>query len=296
MQAAIMTYCLKNGLAEGQDDMASIVRLAGAEGFDLLEVNGGGWRPDQDLRAAAESLREVGNAEGVLFPVYGSGTRLGHPDAGKSGAAMSHLKTEIEVCGILGAAVLTLPIIDAQPLPPDRPEADQGLHFERLLPFILDQAVELADFAAGHSVEIAVLNHCFVCYLSWHQKWIARLTDRANLGACVDPGNYLHYGREDPVSACRALQGCAKMARAGDMVGLAEEQTVASYRENGRLRFSETRVFGEGEMDQVACYRQLKEGGFEGVVSLKTAGPSDAGPLDAIRRSMTNLRKLLGEL
>jgi sugar phosphate isomerase/epimerase len=295
MEAAIMSYCLKNVLPENEQGMEEIVRLAGEEGL-TVEVYGGGWKTGGDLRVAAEGLRRLADGAGVRMPVYGSGTRLGYPQAERRDAELTKLKQEVEVCKILGGTVVTFPIIDAQPMPPDRPGTDQGMPFERLLPFLVEQAVELADFAAEQGVDLAVLNHCFVCYLSWHQKWIGKLADRPNLGACVDPGNYLHYGGEDPVSACRTLQGCAKMARAGDAVALPEDETVDSFWERGRLSRSRPAIFGEGEIDQAACYGLLKAGGFDGVVSLKTAGPSEAGPLDAIRRSMENLRTLLKEI
>ena len=295
MEAAIMSYCLKNALPKGEQDLEAILRLAGEEGF-AVEVYGGIWQVEGDRRKAAEEVRKLADAAGVRMPVYGSGTRLGFLNPEKRAESMAALKEEVEICKILGGNAVTFPIIDAQPVPPDRPGADQGLHFGRVLPALVEQAGELADFAAGHGVDLAVLNHCFVCYLSWHQKWIAKLADRPNLGACVDPGNYRHYGCEDPVSACRTLQGYAKMARAGDAVTMPEEETVAGFRNNGQLSFYRSTIFGEGEIDQAACYRLLKEGGFDGVVSLKTGGPSDAGPLDAIRRSMANLKKLLAEI
>jgi sugar phosphate isomerase/epimerase len=295
MDAVIMTYCLKNALPEQNPDVEDVVRLAGAEGFDL-EIYGGRWDPEEDPRKAAEATRKVAEASGVRLPAYGSGTRLGHPDPVKSAEQIAALKVDVEVCEILGAGVVTFPIIDCQPVSPDRPDAGQGMYFEKVLPFIVDQAREVADFAQDRGVGLAVVNHCFLCYLAWHQKWISRLSDRPNLGAGVDPGNYLHYGHEDPVSACGQVGNYAKMARAGDMVTRPEEETEAAFRSEGRLPFFEPVVFGTGEIDQRGCYSNLKAAGFDGVVSLKSAGRSEGGPLEAIRESMENLKTLLKDI
>jgi sugar phosphate isomerase/epimerase len=295
MDAVIMTYCLKNALSEKDPSMGDVIRLAGAEGFGV-EVYGGGWNPDEDLRNAAESAVKVAESSGVRMPAYGSGTRLGHPDPRKSEDLMAGLKIDVEVCEILGAGVLTFPIIDCQPVPPDRPDADQGMYFDRVLPFIVDQAQEISGFAAERGVDLAVVNHCFLCYLGWHQKWICKLTDRPNFGAGVDPGNYLHYGHEEPASACELVGKWAKMARAGDVVTRPEEETEAAFKSEGRLPFFQPVVFGQGEIDQKACYSGLKRAGFDGVVSLKSAGRSEGGPLEAIRESMESLSLLLKDI
>ena len=112
----------------------------------------------------------------------------------------------------------------------------------------------------------------------------------------MDPGNYLHYGHEDPVGPCQELAEFTKMARAGDMVTRPETETESEFREHGSLPFFQPVIFGEGEIDQKACYGNLKAGGFDGVVSLKSAGRSDQGPLEAIRQSMGNLKSLLEQV
>jgi len=292
MQAAMMTYCLKNALPDGQQTLESIVRLAGKEEIRNLEVYGGRWEFEGDRRKAAESLRKVADEAGVALPVYGSGTRLGHVGPERE-PCMKRLKEEAEACAVLGAGVLTYPVVDGQPVPPDQPDAVVGIRFERMLPILVEQVQELADHAAKHGVEIAVLNHCFLVYLGWHQKWMARLADRANSGACVDPGNYLHYASQDPVSVCKELGSMAKMVRAGDVEPIPEDEVISKFKETGQFGLWRGTTFGNGVIDQEACYRNLAQGGYNGFVSLKTAGASPEGPLAAIRESWRALNELL---
>ena len=292
MEPAIMSYCLQNALPEDEQTMERILYLAGKEDIENVEVYGGQWPFEGDVRKAAESLRKISDDAGVKLPVYGSGTRLGEVGPQRR-SNMNLLKQEVEACAILGGTVLTFPVIDGQPVPPDQPSAPIGIRFERMLPALVEQVQELADHAARHDVEIAVLNHCFLVYLGWHQKWIVRLAERANAGACVDPGNYLHYGSQEPVGVCEELAQMAKMVRAGDVEPVPEEEVISVFKESGPFNLWRGAQFGEGIMDQDACYRNLAEGGYTGFVSLKTAGSSPEGARTAIRRSWKTLGDLL---
>lgn len=295
MQAAIMGYCLKNALPENEQTLENILRLAAEENIENIEIYAGGWQFESDIRHAAESLRKVTDDIGVKLPVYGSGTRLGHIGAQRQ-PCMEQLKQEVEACAILGGKVLTFPIVDGQPIPPNQPNATLGVRFERMLPVLVEQMQELADHAAQYDVEIAALNHCFLVYLGWHQKWMVQLAERANAGACVDPGNYLHYGHQDPVGVCKELARMTKMVRAGDVSPVPEAEVVSEFKETGQFRPWQATRFGEGVIEQEACYRHLAEGGYDGFVSLKTAGSSPQGPLAAIRQSFLALNDLLGRI
>ena len=292
MQPAIMTYCLESALPEGERGVADVLRLAAREGMERVEFYAGRWEVDGDRRRAAESVRKLADEAGVRMPAYGSGTRLGHLGEQRA-ACLDELRIEVEACAILGGTVLSFPIVDAHPIAPDRPDAAVGVYFERLLPDLVEQAQELADFAARHGVTIAILNHCFVVYLSWHQKWLVELTGRENCGACADPGNYLHYGHQDAVEACHDVASVTKVVRAGDVERTPTADVKAAFAETGAFSPWRAASFGEGLIDQEACYRSLKDAGFDGVVSLKTAGSSPEGPLAAVRQSWAALCGLL---
>ena len=287
-----MTYCLEGALPDGERGLDNVLRLAAREGMECVEFYAGQWEPDGDRRRAAEMLRNVADEAGVRMPAYGSGTRLGNLGPQRD-TCLAELKTEVECCAILGGTVLTFPTVDAHPVPPNRPDATVGVYFERLLPELVEQTQELADFAAQHGVTIAALNHCFVVYLSWHQRWLVELVGRDNFGAGVDPGNYLHYGHQNAVEACDDLASVAKMARAGDVARTPVAAVKTAFAETGAFQPWHAAPFGEGLIDQEACYRSLKASGFDGVVSLKTAGSSPDGPLAAVRTSWAALTTLL---
>ena len=289
-----MSYCLQNALPENERTMENLLNLAAKEDIQNVELYAGGWKVD-DIRSASEALRKHADAAGVTLPVYGSGTRLGNINDQKT-PAMALLKQEVEACAILGGSTLTYPVIDGQPVDPNRPNAAVGVRFEQMLPELVEQIQELADHAAQFNVNIAVLNHCFLVYLGWHQKWMTRLADRTNAGACVDPGNYLHYGHQNPVDVCKDLAPIAKMARAGGVAPVPENEIAATFKETGQFRPWGATLFDNGAIDQAACYRNLAAGGYTGYVSLKTAGTHPDGPLTAIRHSWKALSDLLAAI
>lgn len=295
MQAALMSYCLRGALPEGQRSMADILNLAAAENINQLEIYVGGWEIDGDIRDAVKAIQPVARDLGVGLPVMGSGTRLGHIDASRD-INMAQLKAEVEACALLGAKVMTLPIVDAQPIPVNKPQAVVGIRFEQMLPELVAQVQELADHAASLQVDLAILNHCFLVYLGWHQKWITLLSEKENVGACVDPGNYLHYGHEEPLAVCQSLGPMTKMARAGNVVPTPDQEIIAQFKDGGQFRPWQAAPLDAGVIDQVACYQALADGGFDGVVSLKTAGAHKDGPLAAIRHSWQALNKTLQQV
>jgi sugar phosphate isomerase/epimerase len=227
---------------------------------------------------------------------------VGDLDPKRAEENMKELREAIELAEILGADAICPAAIDAQPVHPDQPKALFGMRFDQAMPYIVEQMQKLADEAAGRNVSIALVNHCFLVYLGIHQHWLSLLTDRPNAGACVDPGNYLFYtyGSEDPVRETKIAAKHTKLVRAGDWTVAPDEEILERYRsperkDRGIFNCSGT-IFGEGDVDHETCFRILKDAGYDGFVSLKVAGKSKAGPLEAVRTSMKNLSEMLAGL
>jgi sugar phosphate isomerase/epimerase len=294
MQVAVMGQCLHSLLPEGERTVEGRVRAAAAAGMNCVEPFGGVWPPEIDCRRVAETARREGDRHGVRFPVYGSNTRLG-AFGERTSAALASLKQEVEACVILGATVLTCAAIDAQPVTPEA-AAGLGLPFERAITGLLEPLRELADYASTHGVRIAVLTHGALVYLSWHQEWLVRLSGHPNVGAAVDPGNYLYYGSEDPVGATRRLAAPAAVVRIGDWRARPTDSVAEDLRRTGRLSLWESAPLGEGEVDHLACLRLLKAAGYDGVVSLKSPGPPVPDAATALKRALARLRSWVEEL
>lgn len=303
MKSGIMTYCLKNAVPESERNIERLIRLAAEEGFGGLEV----YSPDlksgnEDIRKLSEAARKLADECGVRIFSYGTGARVGDVDPELADQSMKELKECLEVAEILGAETICPAAIDSQPVPSNQPNARFGMRFDIALPYIVEQMRELADEAAGRGVSIALVNHCFLVYLGVHQYWISLLTDSPNAGACVDPGNYLFYtyGTEDPVRETKICAKYAKLVRAGDWIVKPDEEILKDYlskpKGQGSIFNCTGAIFGEGDVDHKTCFKILADAGYDGFVSLKVAGTSAGGPLEAVRKSMKSLSEMLASL
>lgn len=291
MQVAVMGHCLNALLPPEQRTIENRVRAAAEAGIARVEPFGGTWPAEVDCRQTAELVRQEGERRGVSFPAFGSNTRLGEP--GERGpASLAALKREVDACQILGARVLTCAAIDAQPV---APESGLGLSFERAVGSLLEPLRELAEYAAERGVRVAVLNHCALVYLSWHQEWLVRLADHPAAGAAVDPGNYLYYGGEAPVEATRRLAPHAAIVRIGDWHPRSEAAVREEFARSGRLSLWESVPLGDGVVDHSHCLRLLREAGYQGVLSLKSPGPPVPSAAEALRRALDRLRAWVAE-
>jgi sugar phosphate isomerase/epimerase len=284
MQVAVMGHCLRALLPEGASTPEAQVRAAAEAGIDAVEPFGGAWPADADCLRTAERVRAEGDRCGVTFPAYGSNLRLGDP------GALPGLLREVEACAILGAGVLTVPVIDAQPVTADAAPG-LGLPFERAVALLVPPLRELATAAEARGVRIGVLTHGALVFSSWHQEWLARLTEHPAAGVTVDPGNCLYYGGEAPEAAAERLAPRAVLMRAGDWRPRQEAAVRAEFAERGRLSAWESAPLGEGIVDHPRCLALLRAGGFDGVVSLKSPGPPAPDAATALRRAVTRLRE-----
>lgn len=303
MKSGIMTYCLKNALPESERNIERLIRLAAEERFEGLEVYSPDLQQgDEDIRKLAEAARKLAHECGVRIFSFGTGARMGNVHPERAAESMKILKESLEVAEILGAEVISFAAIDSQPVPPGHPKGQFGMRFDMVLPYIVEQMQELADEAAERDLNIALVNHCFLVYLGIHQHWISLLTDRPNAGACVDPGNYLFYtyGSEDPVRESKLSAKYAKLVRAGDWTVASDDEIVERYHSapkgQGRVFNCTGTIFGQGQVDHETCFKILADAGYDGFVSLKVAGTSEAGPMDAIRTSMKNLSEMLAHV
>jgi sugar phosphate isomerase/epimerase len=298
MQIAVMGHCLNALLPTEERTPESRVRAAAEAGIIQVEPFGGTWPAEVDCRQTAEVVRREGDRLGVSFPVYGSNTRFGETgEWGQRGmsarGSLAALKRELEACQILGARVLTTAAIDVQPV---ESRSGLGIPFERAIGGLRESLRELAAEAAARGVRIAVLNHCALVYLSWHQEWLVRLADHPAVGAAVDPGNYLYYGSEDPVEATRRLATHAAIVRIGDWRPRSEAAVREEFQRSGRLSLWESVPLGEGVVDHVRCLRLLRDAGYDGVVSLKSPGPPVPDAATALRRAVERLRQWVEEV
>ena len=277
-----MSICLQPLLAGEVPTGERLLRAAAEVGVDGVEFYETHWGADPRDVDGAAALKKLAAEWGVEIFAVGSGTRLGYGDARRQQAVVT-LKNQIRAAAAVGAQVVTFPAIDSQPVPEGRTAEAGGLHFAQGVGPLIEQVQELAEFAAGYNVRLALLNHCFFVGASWHQEWVVKLADRPEVGTCLDPGNYLYYECEDPVSATRRLAGTVCNVRLGDWVRRGDREVIEAFRSEGRLGIWAPAVFGEGAVDHGACLQVLHESGYEGYLTMKSVGGDFHRSLEGVR-------------
>jgi|GEM_PF-979764 len=295
LNVGVMSYSLSTLLENEEPTWQRLLEVAADVGAEGIEFYASHWGVTAEDVGCADAVGARAAALGVEVFALGSGARLGFADERRH-EAMATLRTQIRAAAAVGAKVVTFPAIDAPPVPPGRDPAQGGLDFGAGAGPLVQQVKELSDFASEHSVQLALLNHCFFICSSWHQEWVTRLSGSNRVGACLDPGNYLYYTDEDPVSATRRLAGDIHMVRLGDWVRRDESDVAAEFAEGKRLQLYEGAPFGEGDVDHAACLQILKASGYRGFLSMKSAGPSRDGPAAALRQALKRVRTMIGAL
>ncbi len=290
-----MSYSLVGLLDNREPTWQRLLELAAEVGADGIEFYDSHWGVTSEDVDCADQVRARAEALGVDVFALGSGVRLGFADERRN-AALDTLRTQIRAAAAVGARVVTFPAIDAPPVPPNRDPAQGGLDFGAGAGPLVEQVKKLGDFAAEHSVKLALLNHSFFVCSSWHQEWLTKLAASPWVGACLDPGNYLYYNDEDPVGATRRLADHTHMVRLGDWVRRNADEVAADFAEGKRLQLYQSAPFGEGEVDHASCFQILKESGYEGFLSMKSAGPSTDGPKAALQQALEHTRTLIKTL
>ena len=288
-----MSYSLVGLLENEEPTWQRLLEVAADVGADGVEFYDSHWGVTAADVECADQVRTRAEALGIEVFALGSGARLGFADERRA-AAMETIRTQIRAAAAVGAQVVTFPAIDTPPVPPGRDPAQGGLDFGAGAGPLVEQVQELADFASQHSVRLALLNHCFFVYSSWHQEWVTKLAASAWAGACLDPGNYLYYTDEDPVSATRRLAGNIHMVRLGDWMRRDASDVAADFAEGKRLQLYQGAPFGAGEVDHTACFQILKDSGYKGFLSMKSAGASPDGPAAALRQALERTRAMVG--
>ena len=286
-----MSYPLAALLENEVPTWQRLLEVAADVGADGIEFYDSHWGVTLEDVECANDVRTRARALDIEVFALGSGTRLGFADERRD-EAMETLRTQILAAAAVGAEVVTFPAIDVPPVPTGRDPALGGLDFGAGAGPLVQQVKELADFAGEHSVRLALLNHCFFISSSWQQEWVAKLSGSAWVGACLDPGNYLYYCDEDPVSATCRLAGNIHMVRLGDWERRGDNEIAAGFEEGRRLQLYQGAPFGEGEVDHATCFEILKASGYRGFLSVKSPGPSADGPAVALRQALERTRAM----
>ena len=304
MRLGFLTACMP------ERSLEEIAAWAGTNGFEALELAawpGEGDRPFVARHVAAEAFDEA-EAERVRTALDANGLTLSalayydnnlHPDPAVRDAIHAHLRACIDASAALGGP----PVGTFIGRDPGRSVAENLRDAESVFP-------ALVDYAGQRGVTLMIEN----CVMEgWHPdgypgnlayspelwEWMFDLGLYLNF----DPSHLLWLGI-DPVSALTPYVGRIAHAHAKDAETFPEQRNRYGFFGRTSTREEDPwdmgwwryRIPGLGEVDFPGCVATLREGGFDGVLSVEHEDPVWGGTPEKVEQGLRIARDHLSPL
>lgn len=284
MKTAVSAYSFAQYTRSGKLTMKEVVAKAKELGFDAIEFLDLDPPDGMGELAYASQLREECEKQGIPVSNYTIGADFSREDVR---AEAERVMRKVDVAAVLGAAGLRH---DAAY---KRPAAPRG--FSYALPHLADGIRRVTDYAAEKGVRTMVENHGFFVQDADRVEALVNAVDHPNFGWLCDMGNFL-CADEDPAVSCGKAAPYAFYVHAKDFIvksgnGISPGGAFFRTRAGNYLRGT---VLGHGNVPVLQCLQALKDGGYDGYVSIEFEGMEDC--IEALSLGVENLKRYLSLL
>jgi len=150
---------------------------------------------------------------------------------------------------------------------------------------VMDGLGEVVAEAEKHGVVLALENHGGLPATADEQIEAIRAIDSPSLKATIDVGNYMMVGEEGHVSTAKVVPYAA----------------YVHFKDNKKVPTDETpwgwkvgaATLGDGAVDLAACYRALRDGGYDGYIAIEYEGTEDEAT--GVPRSVQAVRTAMAD-
>ena len=201
-------------------------------------------------------------------------------------AEVERLKGQVDVAKLLGARVMRHDVCYTLS------RTGNGRSFDRMLPFIADNARKVTGYAQTQGVRTCTENHGYIAQDSDRVERLFNAVAHDNYGLLVDVGNFICVD-ENPAAAVSRVAPYAFHVHVKDFI-LSAEPTPACKNMSRGGNFWRGTVVGEGDVPVKKCLQILKRAGYDEFVSLEYEGVEDC--IDGITRGLANVKAMLAEL
>lgn len=148
---------------------------------------------------------------------------------------------------------------------------------------IIDPLSELADYAEGLGVILALENHGGLPCTGEEQKAVINKINSPALRATVDVGNYMACGQEGIEGTKIAAPLCAYV-HLKDMKKTPDDSTPWGWKPSAA-------ILGKGDVDLPACIEEIARSGYDGWLAIEYEAPDDERK--GIKESVEYIRSIL---
>jgi len=287
MKAGVSSYSFARLTRSGEMDIKAVIAKTAEIGFEGIEFSGIGVKGD-DPKALplARDIRKACDDAGLTIMSYTIGADFLRAEGGWQGEA-KRLEGEVRVAAELGAPCMRHDATRGWPA-----ERTATRTFQAALPLLAEGCRAVTRFAAGLGVRTMVENHGFFAQDSDRCEQLTLAVDDENFGSLVDVGNFL-CADEEPVPAVQRMAPYAFHCHVKDFH--VKPATAASpgkgwFRSRGGS-YLRGAIIGHGCVDVPACLRAMRQGGYDGFVSIEFEGMEDN--VQALQIGLDNLRRYI---
>lgn len=268
MKLGVSSYSFSRYVSEGRLDLFGVIKATAEIGFEGIEFSGFG--PDGsgvDPIELAKKVKDACAEAGLTIMSWTIGADFLRNDVD---AEIERLKGEVNIAAALGAPKMRH---DATGGFPGR--ANGLADYFEALPIVAKGYAGVTEYAADKGVMTMIENHGFFFQDSDRVEALINKVGNPNFGALIDIGNFL-CADEEPMQAVKRMAPHAFHVHAKDfhVKCLGADPGDGWFRSRGGTPLRGA-IVGHGNVNIKRCIEILKEGGYDGFLSIEFEGMED---------------------
>ena len=264
-------------------DICNKAKEIGFEGIEFIDLICDENDSFENRMALAKEIKAHCDRIGLDIPAYTVGANL----IGEGGeSTVEKLFEALEIANVLGAGVLRHDICYKTP---------DGMGYKDVIAEATPRIRRVADRAAELGIISSVENHGRLIQAPEIVEELILAVDRPNYRWLCDVGNFLCADCE-PLASCKIAAKYTVHVHAKDFLYRSGADSGKAGFGIGTLggNFIRGTVVGHGVVPVEDCLRALKDGGYDGYVSLEFEGPEN--PEYALTSGYNNLKEFIDNI
>lgn len=282
MKIGLTSYSLYQDMRKGKKTLADAMRFAkenGAEHLELVPICFSFYDEETGRfdDALIEEVRALSQELALPLSNYAVSANLMGEDRDARHAEVERIKRQIDVAHRLG-----IPMVRHDLASSGSPSGENSERaFEHFLPFAVESARALADYAGERGISTLLEDHGMFVNGSDRVLRVIDEVDRPNYGLLLDTGNFRCVD-EDTLVAVKNCLAAAKMVHLKDFFvrknetlhGLDQVCSAWFPSASGEYRLRGS-ILGQGDLDVWNSLKLIRDAGYDGYVSIEFEGMED---------------------
>ncbi len=276
MRLGLSQWSVRQWFRAGAMDVEKFLKYAkdlGCEGVELLDTF---WKDEDEKKRAPELLKKTG----LVLSSYSLSNDFAHDDASKRQEQLDYMRAGIDDVVTLGTTISR--VFGGSP--------KEGMSYDKARDYIIEGLQGSSAYAGEKGVVLALENHGRLCGKADQVLELIAAVGSNAFRANPDLANFTGVS-DDPVEATKKLVQYTVHVHAKDILIVPPPQVTEDERTRPDGTALRGCALGEGSVDLAACFRELRQAGFDGFLSVEYEGRED--PTTGVPKSVKHVKELL---